>query len=212
MTENKQYGTVAVTSQFRQVIDRLPPDSRNQLLEMVANRKEQLLAMYQDNGPLKFMKLFYELFDTGMAERTKTGTSCKKGCHFCCRQNVDVSKAEATAIGNYCQKHHIDIPAKDLKEQLQYSKAKVPLNPVPWCVFLKDGECSIYLVRPLACRKYYVSSAPELCDMVKYSPEEFKVDVIVFTLPELEACAFYGVMLEKEKTGRLPEMLLPYSK
>lgn len=57
-----------------------------------------------------------------------------------------------------------------------------------------------------------VVSHPDKCDLVKYPPPTNGVSVAVFVAPEVDASAFYGVMADNGKCGRLPELLLPYSK
>lgn len=168
---------------------------------------------YNEGGPIEFIKAFYEVFDETLAEATRsTLLSCGKGCHACCRQNVTIWEDEAAVIADYCKEHGIDIPRAYLEEHLKYGWKEVARTEVGWCVFLKDGLCSIYPVRPLACRKYLVVSHPDKCDTVKYPPPNNVVAVATFTIPEVDASAFYGVMADKGKCGRLPELLLPYSK
>ena len=158
------------------------------------------------------MKAFYEAFDELQAEKVE-GVSCRKGCHFCCRINVTISQDEAAVIAQYCKVHNISISKEYLEEQLRYGWKEIASTPAGWCAFLKNGQCSIYSARPMACRKYHVASAPELCDTVRFpSSEGHRVSIPVFTVPEIEASAFYAVVDKVGKSGRLPEMLLPFSK
>lgn len=70
---------------------------------------------------------------------------CKKGCNHCCHYQVLITKQEASLISEYTGvKPKIPKRARDLFS-----------NPDP-CPFLKKGICSIYPVRPLACRGYFV--------------------------------------------------------
>lgn len=203
---------VRATDELGQVIRNWPPLEHNAVLSMIEKRTRYFRHAYKEGGSIEFLKGFYEAFDEIQAERV-TGVSCKKGCHLCCRINVTIWKDEAALIAEYCREHDISIPRAYLEEQLKYGWKEVAATDVGWCVFLKNGECSIYPVRPLGCRKYHVSSPPELCDTVKYpSDKGHRVAVAVFTFPEIDASAFYGLMAEKGKSGRLPEMLLPYSK
>ncbi|HTE20086.1 MAG TPA: YkgJ family cysteine cluster protein [Armatimonadota bacterium] len=118
--------------------------------------------------------------------------SCRAGCHACCSQLVVVSPLEAHAIaehvgaddelgrrttarveaweaaischatlsvrlgqleaaGGYVSSEDGDAIERD------YWAAKLP------CPFLDGGRCSIYPVRPHACREHFVLSPPELC-------------------------------------------------
>ncbi len=201
---------ITATQEFGKLIKQYPPDAHDHFLRMLEARTEQLRWYYGQGEPAEFVKAFYEAFDEGMAKALEGEVvSCKKGCHLCCRQNVEISEAEAAAIVEYCREQDIAIPKDRLKEQLKYGRKEVARTDVGWCIFL---VCGIYPVRPLACRKHYVASPPEQCDTVNFQYPNNKVAMAVFGVPELEVSAFYGVMKEKGKSGRLPEMLLPYSK
>ena len=207
---------VIATDALRQAIAGMSPEQHDQVLRMVEARTAYLGHMYSLGEPKEFVKAFYEAFDECLAEvkeRDKNPISCRKGCYFCCGQSVTIWAAEAELIAEWCKEHGIDIAKAYLREQLKYDWKELALQEARWCVFLKAGECSIYPVRPLCCRKYHVASAPELCDTVKYpSSKGYKVAICVYTLPEIEASAFTAALSKKGKGGRMPEMLLPYSK
>src|SRR4051812_7667640 len=204
--------SITATTGLSQVIEKWPPKEHDAVLRMVEDRTNQLREYYKIGSPVEFVNAFYEAFDEAVAS-VKTGVSCKWGCHLCCRQNVNIYEDEAKTIVEYCKEHDISIPKEYLGEQLKYGWREVAKTEVGWCTFLKNGECSIYPVRPLACRNYHVASPPELCDTVKFpSDEGHRVSICVFTIPEIEASAFSGVMVDKGESGRMAEMLLPYSK
>jgi len=203
---------VTATQELAQVITKWPAEAHDTVLRMIEARYHYFRAMYQSAGPADFVKAFYEAFDEVQAEQVKD-VSCKKGCYLCCRQNVSIFPDEATVIADYCSEQGIPIPKGYLKEQLKYDWKEVAKTEAGWCVFLTNGLCGIYPVRPLTCRKYHVVSAPELCDTVKYPADQgFNVSVPIFTIPEIEASAYCGVLSKKGKAGRMAEMLLPYSK
>lgn len=207
---------ITATQELAQTISNWPAAAHDQVLRMIEARAAYFRAALKECGPTEFVRAFFEAFDEAIAEgKTQTNTlpSCTKGCYKCCRQNVQIWKDEAALIAEYCSENNIPIPRGYLLEQLKYGWKEVAKEEVGWCTFLKDGDCSIYPVRPLSCRKYLVASPAELCDTVKYPASEGnKVAVIVLTAPEIEASAYCGIMADKGKSGRLPEMLLPYSK
>ena len=118
--------------------------------------------------------------------------SCRAGCHACCSQLVVVSPLEAHALAEHVAADadlgrraaarveawaaavsghptlgarlaqfekaggYVDSQAGDAIER-EYWAAKLP------CPFLDGGCCSIYPVRPHACREHFVLSPPELC-------------------------------------------------
>jgi len=123
-----------------------------------------------NEGSLNKLKAIYTLH----AELMETlDLACLPGCDLCCTRNVSVTTLEADLIANHLKK--IDIP--DWEGRLTLSKnlprfkplvttnglahlcrlGKEPpeetVNP-DWrpCPFLVDHRCSIYEVRPFACR------------------------------------------------------------
>lgn len=192
----------------------MPDEQHDALLDILKVRTAYFRSLYAQGTPQEFVLGFYEMFDEILADhKVKAGPiSCKRGCFNCCRQNVDVSPGEVLVIVDFCKQHGIDIPKGYLQEQLKYGALQVARSSVGWCTFLKDGECSIYEVRPAACRAYHVASPPDRCDPVKFPSSHFNVSVVVWTLPEVDLSAFYAVMDKDHKSGRMPQLLLPYSK
>jgi len=80
---------------------------------------------------------------------------CKRGCYVCCKHNdVPVLKIEIAAIAYYYSEIMDDETADKISNALKRSRS------VKACPFLLDGECSIYPMRPLACRRYYLKRGP----------------------------------------------------
>jgi uncharacterized protein len=71
--------------------------------------------------------------------------ACARGCSHCCYIGVQLTKAEAKAIGE-----QIGIDPKDVTSAPRRSPASFS-NKTP-CPFLENNECSIYENRPLECR------------------------------------------------------------
>jgi len=132
--------------------------------------------------------------------------SCKKGCSHCCHLNVQLSEDEALLIAEYCKESHIPIDRSYLLMQLSVSKEEIWKYPFSACVFLKDGLCSIYEVRPSACRCFMVVSPPQYCDTKKESPFQ-----PVFSIAAKAELLNYVIMEAAGKMDRLPALLLPYS-
>lgn len=104
-------------------------------------------------------------------DKLEVKPSCRKGCAHCCHITVGTTKREAELILDYMDKSG----KKFTEDQLQRmsEQAKIPfldtltytLSPFRKCAFLGDNnECTIYEVRPAACRNYYVMNPPEDCD------------------------------------------------
>jgi len=96
---------------------------------------------------------------------------CREGCAACCKLHVDIFSHEAVLLHAIAAERGIEIDMARLARQA----AK---NDTTWrelapedkrCVFLDDKDaCRVYEHRPGACRKYFVISEPELCDMEKH--------------------------------------------
>jgi len=107
--------------------------------------------------------------------------SCRKGCGICCCQLVPLSAPEAFFLYDYVnslpEERRTEILSrfsainegiieriKNLKDTDEhqalawdYFKLRIP------CPFLDDDSCSIYPIRPFACREYNIISPAELC-------------------------------------------------
>lgn len=106
---------------------------------------------------------------------TKGISPCHDGCNHCCYQPVLITAAEATLIANSSGRKMAS-PAFTSHANREYIGAS--------CNFLKEGRCSIYDVRPFACRTYYsVDSDPESCRIVPSAPD--------LTAPILDSQALY---------------------
>lgn len=80
-------------------------------------------------------------------------TPCKDGCSHCCYMAVAVSDSEARMIGNYLGRQ----PAVERQSHEAYvarNGGQEEYCGVP-CTLLVDGKCSVYPVRPVACRTHH---------------------------------------------------------
>ena len=85
--------------------------------------------------------------------------ACKKGCSWCCYKQVGVSPLEVFLIAEHLKNKEIKVSLEDIKSRLTAldqitnglpSEARLSAQ-LP-CAFLVEDSCSIYEVRPLACR------------------------------------------------------------
>lgn len=133
------------------------------------------------NESILVVKELNKLFDSFIAE-IALYAPCKKGCNTCCNQLVEVHPIEAEIIRRF-------VISEFSKEQIMQLNIKnnAELHLVPTysklltndelkhdyyqknipCTFLSDnGECLIYDVRPLACRKHIVFNHSSVCKPV----------------------------------------------
>ena len=78
--------------------------------------------------------------------------ACKKGCSFCCYVPVEITQVEARYIASETGKNLIELTENKTKKR----------DGSP-CPFLNNGVCSIYRVRPLACRVFASLDGAEKC-------------------------------------------------
>ena len=85
--------------------------------------------------------------------------ACKKGCSWCCYKQVGVSPLEVFLISEHLKNKRKTFSLEDINSRLIAldqitnglpSEARMAAQ-LP-CAFLVEGSCSIYEVRPLACR------------------------------------------------------------
>jgi len=102
-----------------------------------------------------------EMVDQVVDHYDKKGNpiSCGKGCSFCCHQHVACLPEEVEIL---FLKHSDSINIHKLESQVRDWG-----NSEKSCVFLKNGECSVYEDRPMMCRRMIVNSPSENCDTSK---------------------------------------------
>jgi len=168
------------------------PDTRKTIETMHAHYRDQ----FQPNAdttvnPEGVAATLHMKVDKGMRRLSQTpqwaGVSCKKGCSACCHLPVRITREEAILIRWHMRKHGMTVDEGRLERQstVDADSPKAWANLPPGdrkCVFLKQGQCSIYERRPMACRKYVVKNDPEFCDTEKHLGHE----VAVLVDPEAE--------------------------
>jgi Fe-S-cluster containining protein len=174
---------------------KLPKDQVNIIGEMIHHYYQQFNSnlQYGEENVLYGMYEVMDQFDRDIPDKVRREISCKKGCSFCCHINVDVTEVEVKLIQKY---------AEERKMEINYEAAADPNRSA--CPFLSvNGKCSVYKVRPLACRKYFVISDPKLCDSKKYGPKI----VTTYVNIEMEALTS-GIHNAKLKFAPLRQVLL----
>lgn len=112
-----------------------------------------------------------------LAERQKIGVACHKGCHWCCHQAVYANSYELHFLSEQIKKSFSDEELAGLTERTEtkhtrtseLTEAEILKFKAP-CPLLKNGACSIYAARPMACR-IYLSTKLETCLEFYQHPE-----------------------------------------
>jgi len=104
-----------------------------------------------------------------LAERQNIQVACFKGCHWCCHQAVFANSYELHYLSEQIKK---DFTSEELARVTTKTEAKYLITSelsdedilkykAP-CPLLKNGACSAYAARPMACR-IYLSIKLETC-------------------------------------------------
>lgn len=122
----------------------------------------EAVALAEAPGPLDpRARRVLEITDD-LAAKVAPKAACRRGCSYCCYQSVIISDWEAARIARFTGRAAAVMPAPTPGMDLRPTQKRFAGVP---CVFLKRGECSIYPVRPLACRTHFSMEAdPAPCD------------------------------------------------
>jgi len=124
----------------------------------------------------------HEFFETSLKTETqKPAIACQKGCGFCCHLTITATAPEIFLIANWLHDQYKDdfaallyrVQAADQKTR-RLSAPERPSHKIP-CAMLVDNACSIYAVRPGACRGL-VSRSVALCER-GYNGENVHIDI-----------------------------------
>lgn len=157
----------------------------------------------QKRSRVKAVKRIHKIMDENiLAFSKKNPTTCRKGCSYCCHVYIYSTIDEAQAIVNYCKHNNLEIDKEILLQQSKYTREVWPDQEHSKCIFLdQKSECSIYPIRPMTCRKFFVASDPELCDT---STGIHRVKILHNIEVELMTAGVYEV----RDTNSLPRQLL----
>lgn len=92
----------------------------------------------------------------------KHETPCGTGCSHCCYMAVSVSQEEAELIGEYVERDPFKLNF-DPQDYVDRNGGRDLYEGVA-CTFLVEGRCTVYPVRPIACRLHHsLQSDPSDC-------------------------------------------------
>lgn len=114
-----------------------------------------------------------------MAQKQNRPVHCKKGCSYCCHQAVFANSYELHYLGNFIR-NHVDLPGIKQIQKDAATKNKTTskldekslLNHKSPCPLLKDGTCSVYAARPMACRIYLSTSVSSCIEFFQHPANE----------------------------------------
>lgn len=185
----------------------LTDDERSAFLQSIARvrqRAAQALRQAQGadgaDGAVAFIAQLHRGLDTVAEQAHATGPqpACQAGCAHCCHLRVEATEPEVFRIAQHLRA----LPAAaraDATHALQRHVSSAALNPTnparQACSFLVDERCSIYPVRPAACRKAHSLSAPHCAEQSPTIPQNLRLLVDAEALMAGTALAYRDLPL-----------------
>lgn len=131
----------------------------------LSNLSSQLRDVMSARTPAKTRPVRIRFLAGKWSELYSKHSACRSGCSHCCHIDVAVPRSEAELIAK-ATKAPMD-KAPGVAYTLSESERGSDFFKVP-CTFLKEGECSIYEHRPLACRTLLnMDDSDLLCRLVE---------------------------------------------
>jgi Fe-S-cluster containining protein len=159
--------------QFKIISQKIETEQRNIFMQELSagSSDSNIKDLYQ------LIKNSYESLAEMMKELTLSPPlACKRGCTYCCINQVSLSEPEALFLGFHlletrstAQLHELQEKTENLLLSLKNkSRHEIGMNRHLYpCLFLENGTCSIYEARPLVCRGWNSVNA----DMCRQSNE-----------------------------------------
>lgn len=107
--------------------------------------------------------------------------ACRAGCSWCCHFTIDVRAVEVFRILDHLRdfpeaerqrlRARIESNAQRLAGLDEEERARINIE----CAFLRNGQCSIYSVRPQTCRNYHATDASG-CQQAYEQPDNEEID------------------------------------
>lgn len=162
-------------------------------------------------GPKELLRLFRtHTFDVGKEMRRLADDvgqiNCGRGCDNCCKQKVLSTPAEGLGIYLLLRAESRWTPA--LEERLVAEDVYATrTSHDQWfgerrpCPFLKNGQCSVYAVRPVGCLSTFSTNDPKFCGDSRPPPGAGQMQINAPTAPAMWRLGTLLVALERGIPG-----------
>ena len=104
----------------------------------------------------------FDALNAQIIRQRKVTLACREGCSLCCWLRVDAFAHEILLIADHILRHFAAAELSDLLSRLAaHAETVTPLTPLEHatrnvrCPLLVEGRCSVYSVRPQACRRHH---------------------------------------------------------
>lgn len=146
---------------------------------------------------IAFTAQLHRSLDTVAAQAAAAGPApdCKAGCAHCCHVRVEATEPEVFRIAQHLAAQPADtldgVTAR-LRQHITRAKNGAARQP---CSFLVDDRCSIYCVRPAACRKAHSLSVQHCATQAPEIPQNLRLLLDAEALMAGTALAYRDVQL-----------------
>ena len=145
----------------------------------------------------------------GFRQLSGAGVDCQKGCSFCCWLRIDVQAHEVFLILQHIESAWsteelaaLRADARITREALtglDFTGREAMQRP---CLLLRDGLCSVYDVRPAACRRYLSGSVAACESLWKGDPTDREIQhPLLAETGRYAATAVHNTFVEKGYDG-----------
>lgn len=144
---------------------------------------------------LHFIAHLHAGIDKTVTEAMQRGQqpACRPGCDSCCHLRVEASQAEVLRIARQLRQgpaQAVQLLRQRLLQRLEQLQQAAEPGPRLACVFLQDGLCSIYPLRPAGCRKAHSFSASACQTLAAEIPQDLSITLAAEALQRGTAAGY----------------------
>ncbi len=150
--------------------------------QLIADERARADVEIREGGPIAALASSQRRHDDRLAAAADANTlACRAGCSWCCNFTIDVRAVEVFRILEYLAtlpvteqqrlRERIERNAERLTGMDEEERARINIE----CAFLRNGQCTIYAVRPQTCRNYHATDASG-CKQAFEQPENEDID------------------------------------
>lgn len=160
------------------------PSAREEVQRTARQRIEEhtVAALKQERSPMSVVRLGLDAVRNceGVAEtflqEFQPALACREGCDYCCYPPVaatipEVANIVAYVLSQMPQEQQLSLQerVREVHEETSGMSGQERSHTNIACPYLEEGRCSVYPVRPLACRGFN-STDREVCEAVFANP------------------------------------------